>query len=83
MIMSTPSPIYFDSTSAIIVKDGHQLELENPDNTIHAKLQSPRKISVDTDGIYRPIQYLGTKYRALPIILSKTLELIIPGTVRS
>ena len=62
-----------------VVNDGHQLKLEYDYGT-NVELKRPPSISVDIDKIYRPIQYLGAKFRTLPIILSKTLDIIAPDT---
>jgi hypothetical protein len=79
MISSTAN-IYSESLELTIVEDGNQLKLEFASNERGYELRTPEKIAVDINNIYKPIQYLGAKYRPLPIILSKTLEAIKPET---
>ncbi|WP_243348438.1 DNA adenine methylase [Parabacteroides sp. FAFU027] len=71
---------YSDTTVLNIVEDGYQLKLDFAANKYNYDLEIPEIRSVNTDTIYRPIQYLGTKYRPLPIILSKTIEAIKPNS---
>jgi adenine-specific DNA-methyltransferase len=72
--------VYSDTTEINIFEDGNQLKLEYNSVDKFYSLQRNNSTSVDTNLVYRPIQYLGSKYRSLPIILSKTLESVIPGT---
>ena len=69
-----------DSLAVSIFEEEQQLSLEFPSKDTDFELKKSKRLSIDTDNLYRPIQYLGAKYRPLPIILSKTIEAIIPET---
>lgn len=71
---------YSEHFEITIVADGSQLEIEYPNWRNNIDQKTVEKVVVNTDNIYRPIQYLGAKHRPLPIILSKTLEAVKPNT---
>ena len=79
-MISRTANIYFESSELTIVQDGNQLKLEFAYKGKCYESLTPEKIAVDTTNIYKPIQYLGAKHRPLPVILSKTLEVIKPNT---
>jgi adenine-specific DNA-methyltransferase len=79
--MSFIAPIIYPEPAELtIVDDGKQLELEYPNLVAKYEITGHAKFSINTENIYRPIQYLGAKFRPLPIILAKTIETIKPNT---